>query len=95
MSDIVASAVKTLQTRMEGKSLPGSVKFVIRDEGTVFIDGDTVSDADADADCTMTANAETFEGILEGDVNPTAAFMTGRLKVEGDMGLAMKLGSIL
>jgi putative sterol carrier protein len=95
MSDIVVSAVKTLQARMEGKSLPGSVKFVIPDEGTVFIDGDTVSDADAEADCTMTASADTFEGILEGNVNPTAAFMMGKLKVEGDMGLAMKLGSIL
>ena len=33
--------------------------------------------------------------MLDGDVNPTTAFMSGRLKVDGDMGLAMKLGSIL
>ena len=33
--------------------------------------------------------------MLDGDINPTAAFMSGRLKVDGDMGLAMKLGSIL
>jgi putative sterol carrier protein len=95
MSDIVAKAVRTLQERMEGKSLPGSVKFVIAEEGAVLIDGDEVRAEDAPADCTMTASADVFEGILDGDVNPTAAFMTGRLKVEGDMGLAMKLGSIL
>ena len=33
--------------------------------------------------------------MLDGDLDPTAAFMSGRLKVDGDMGLAMKLGSIL
>jgi putative sterol carrier protein len=95
MSDIVASAVKTLQQKMEGKSVPGSVKFVIPGEGSIMIEGEEVRAEDGPADCTMTANADTFEGILDGDVNPTAAFMSGKLKVEGDMGLAMKLSSIL
>ena len=49
----------------------------------------------SDADCTLTASAETFEGMLSGEINPTAAFMSGQLKVDGDMGLAMKLGSVL
>jgi putative sterol carrier protein len=43
----------------------------------------------------MTASTDTFRGILEGDVNPTMAFMSGRLKIDGDMGLAMKLGTLL
>jgi putative sterol carrier protein len=43
----------------------------------------------------MIASAETFRGIIEGDVNPTMAFMTGKLKIEGNMGMAMKLGSAL
>ena len=43
----------------------------------------------------MTADAETFKGILDGDVNPTSAFMTGKLSVDGDMGQAMKLGAAL
>ena len=43
----------------------------------------------------MTASAETFQGILDGEVSPTAAFMSGQLKVDGDMGLAMKLGNVL
>ena len=95
MSDIVEKAVKTLQERLQGRLLPGSVRFVILDEGAVHIEGDTVTASDAPADTTMTASADTFEGILDGDINPTSAFMTGKLKVEGDMGLAMKLGSIL
>jgi putative sterol carrier protein len=53
------------------------------------------ADAGADADCTLTANAETFESLLAGDLDPTGAFMSGRLTVDGDMGLAMRLGSLL
>ena len=41
------------------------------------------------------ADADTFQGMLSGDVNPTSAFMTGGLKIDGDMGTAMKLGAIL
>jgi putative sterol carrier protein len=95
MSDIVASAVKALNARLDGEGLDGSVRFVIEDEGSVRIDEDGATESDADADCTMTASAETFQGILDGDISPTAAFMGGQLKVDGDMGLAMKLGSRL
>ena len=51
--------------------------------------------ADDEADVTLTASRETFEGMLSGDVNPTMAFMTGKLKVDGAMGTAMKLGALL
>jgi putative sterol carrier protein len=95
MSAIVDKAVNTLQQRMEGRDLPGTVKFVIDGEGSVLIDGSDVRADDGPADCTMTASADTFEGILDGDINPTAAFMTGKLKVDGDMSLAMKLGALL
>lgn len=95
MSEIVAKAVEALSARMEGESVPGTVKFVIEDEGMIMIEGAEVRAADEEADCTMVASAETFQGILEGDINPTSAFMSGKLRVEGDMGLAMKLGTIL
>jgi putative sterol carrier protein len=95
MSDIVASAVKALNARLDGEGLDGSVRFVIEDEGSVRIDDTGASASDAEADCTMTASADTFQGILDGEVSPTAAFMNGQLKVDGDMGLAMKLGSVL
>lgn len=95
MSEIVEKAVTALRKRMEGKSLPGTVRFVIADEGVVYIDGTEVSASEAPADTTLTANADVFQNILEGGLNPTAAFMSGRLKVEGDMGLAMKLASLL
>jgi putative sterol carrier protein len=95
MSDIVAAAVKALNERLSGGGIDGSVKFVIEDEGSVRIDEGGASADDGEADCTMTANAETFQSMLDGDLDPTAAFMSGRLTVDGDMGLAMKLGSLL
>ena len=50
---------------------------------------------DEEADVTLTADTDTFRAMLDGDLNPTAAFMTGRLRIEGDMGAAMRLGSAL
>lgn len=95
MSETITAAVNALNAKLDGEGIEGSVKFVIEEEGSLVIDENGARAADGDADCVMTASAETFRGILEGDVNPTAAFMSGALKVDGDMGLAMKLGSIL
>ena len=43
------------------------------------------------ADCTISTSEETFEKLASGEQNPTTAYMTGKLKVKGDMGAAMKL----
>jgi putative sterol carrier protein len=97
MSDIVAAAVEALNAKLDGEGIDGSVKLVIEDEGAVRLDADGASAADAaaEADCTLSADADTFRAIIDGALDPTSAFMSGRLRVEGDMGLAMKLGSIL
>ena len=68
---------------------------VIEGEGAVYIDASGARAADDAADVTLTASRETFEGLLSGDVNPTMAFMTGKLKVDGSMPTAMKLGALL
>ena len=44
-----------------------------------------------DADCTISATEETFAKIVAGESNPTSAYMTGKLKIAGDMGAALKL----
>ncbi|MEQ9695439.1 SCP2 sterol-binding domain-containing protein [Shimia sp. SDUM112013] len=95
MSDIVNAAVSALADKLAGDSFDGSAKFVIEGEGAIIIDGDGVRASDDDADVTMTADADTFQSILEGDLNPTAAFMSGKLSIDGDMGQAMKLGGVL
>lgn len=55
-------------------------------------DGDVqVAQSEADADCVVQASAETFEKIVRGKQNPATAVMLGKLKIEGDMSLALKL----
>ena len=93
MSDIVSKAVEILAEKIG--NFDGSVKFVIEDEGAIMLDGDGIRAGDEDAECTLTASSDTFEGILSGNVNATTAFMTGKLKLDGDMGQAMRLGGVL
>ncbi|MDG1472676.1 MAG: SCP2 sterol-binding domain-containing protein [Ascidiaceihabitans sp.] len=95
MSDIIDQAVVALNEKLAGSKFDGSAKFDIQGEGGVIIDGDGARASDEDADVTLSADVETFQGILSGDTNPTSAFMTGKLSVDGDMGMAMKLASVL
>jgi putative sterol carrier protein len=53
--------------------------------------GVTVDEGDTGGDCTISTSSETFEKIQSGEQNPTAAYMSGKLKIKGDMGAAMKL----
>ena len=54
----------------------------------------TVSEGASDADCTFSTTEENFEKIVAGEQNPTTAYMTGKLKIKGDIGAAMKLQKI-
>ena len=56
------------------------------DDGTV-----TVTEGAGEADCTISASEETLVKIARGEANPTTAYMTGKLKIQGDMGAALKL----
>ncbi|MCM2561393.1 SCP2 sterol-binding domain-containing protein [Lutimaribacter sp. EGI FJ00015] len=95
MSDVIEAAVSALNEKMSGADFDGTAKFVIEGEGAVVIDSDGARASDEETDVTLTADADTFQSMLSGDINPTAAFMSGKLTVDGDMGLAMKLGSVL
>ena len=61
---------------------------------TVAVDDGAVKVTEGDAggaDCTISASDETFQKIANGEQNATSAYMTGKLKIKGDMGAAMKL----
>ena len=95
MSDVVNGAIASLNEKISAGDFDSSIKIEIEGEGALMIDSDGVRADDGDADCTMTADADTLKGMLDGSVNPTAAFMGGQLKVDGDMSVAMKLGALL
>ncbi|MGI9396194.1 MAG: SCP2 sterol-binding domain-containing protein, partial [Paracoccaceae bacterium] len=61
----------------------------------IMIDAAGVRAGDEEAEVTLRANTETFQDILAGDLDPASAFMSGRLTIDGDMGVAMQLGSAL
>ncbi|SMX33581.1 SCP2 sterol-binding domain-containing protein [Actibacterium lipolyticum] len=94
MSDVIEAAVKALNEKMDG-GFDGTAKFMIEGEGAIVVDESGARASDDDAEVTLTADAETFQAMMTGDLNPTAAFMTGKLSVDGDMGLAMKLGTVI
>lgn len=95
MSDIVTQAVEALNAKMGGTAFDGSAKFSIEGEGSIIIDEGGARASDEDADVTLSASTEVFKAILDGEMNPTTAFMTGKLSVDGDMGQAMKLAGVL
>ncbi len=94
MSETIDAAVAALNEKIAG-GFDGTAKFVIEDAGAIMMDAGGARAGDEDADVTLIADQDTFRAILDGDLNPTSAFMSGRLKIDGDMGAAMRLGSVL
>ena len=76
----------------------GSIKFEVDGQG-IIIDGkgdtNTVSASNGEADCTISLTAEVLEKLRDGDLNPMMAVMGGQIIITGDMGLAMKVQSLM
>lgn len=83
----------------EDSGLGARVKFDFGADGVVFLDAaqtpNVVSNEDAEADCTIRMSLDDFVEMGKGELSPTMAFMMGKLKVDGDLGLAMKLQGLL
>lgn len=97
-------SVEEIKAQLEQKmalaaGLNAKVKFDFGDDGILFVDATqsppVVSEDDEEADTTFVCSTEVFKGIANGTQDPTMAFMMGKLKIKGSMGLAMKLNSIL
>ena len=89
---------ETLETRVDPAKAAGlnaSYRFDIDGAGSWLVEVDdgkvSVSENGGDADTIISTSAETFMKIASGEQNPTSAYMSGKLKVSGDMGQAMKL----
>ena len=89
---------ETLESRVDGdkaKGMTASYKFDIDGSGSWHVDVDdgkvTVTEDGGGAEFTISTSNKAFPQIANREQNPTAAYMSGKLKVKGDMGQAMKL----
>ncbi len=92
----ITARVKELSSNSSGK-IESKIKFVFND-GCIFID-DTVNptiinNEDHEADCTITIDNDDFEKILNKEMDSMEAFMSGKMKIGGEMTVAMKLSSL-
>jgi putative sterol carrier protein len=83
-----------IRSQVESSGFEKSVKFET-DGGVLVIDGTSISTTDAPTDCTIKLSLSDLEDMVAGDLNPTSAFMQGKIKVEGDMSVAMALSSLI
>src|SRR5690242_10103360 len=98
MAQSVKEFFESLPSRADASKTAGmnnTYVFDIQGAGTWTVavrDGKVdVTEGAGDADTTFSTSAENFERIVNGEQNPTTAYMTGKLKVKGDMSAAMKL----
>ena len=98
MSETVQEFFQNLESRADSSKTEGmtnSYVFDIDGAGQWKVDVDdgkvSVAEGGGDADATISASEEVFQKIIAGEQNATSAYMTGKLKIKGDMGAAMKL----
>ena len=84
-----------IKSKAAGSGFGRSVKFDLGDDGAVLVNGETVSTDGGDAECTIALSKDDMESIMSGDLDATSAFMQGKLKVDGDMSVAMQLSQVL
>lgn len=92
----VDEITQRLRQALEGRAgLGKSLKVDFKGEGFIHVDGTTVTNADDPADCTVVISRDDLEALAKGTLDPMAAMMRGRLKIKGDMAVAMQLQSLL
>ena len=95
----LAALTEAVRARIAAaEPLNARVKFDLGADGLIVVDATgrepRAGNADAPADTTLTMSAEVLRRLLDGTLDPTLAYMTGKLKVEGSMGVALKLTSM-
>jgi len=96
----LAEVTEKMRERVgESSGLNATVKFDFGDDGVLYVDGESapnaVTNEDKDAQCTIKIALADFIAMGKGELDPMTAFMMGKLKVSGDMGVAMKLQKVL
>lgn len=92
----LAELTTKVQSVIAGAGFDKKVKFDFGPVGKLLIDGPSgsVTNEDGAADATISVGFDDFLKLAQGALDPMNAFMTGKLKVAGDMSVAMKLQTI-
>lgn len=84
---------------IEFSPLKACVLFDFGDGGAILVDASAsppeIHEETGEADCTIRVTVENLEKLMTGAMNPTLAYTLGRLKIDGSMGLAMKVANLL
>ncbi|SNR36816.1 SCP2 sterol-binding domain-containing protein [Puniceibacterium sediminis] len=91
LEDIAAK----MQRGLDKHPLADSLKFDCGAAGAITLSGGTARLADDAADCTIRISEDNLEKLIGGKLNPMTAFAMGKIKVSGDMSVAMKLSQLL
>jgi putative sterol carrier protein len=93
---------KTLPARAGSRgarALDASYRFEVDGAGSWRVESDgeklVVTESDLPADCVIRTDEQTFLRIVRGEQSPMGAYMTGKVKVQGDLGLALRLRDVL
>jgi putative sterol carrier protein len=96
----LATMTEAIRSKVGADSgLEATLKFDMGADGVIVIDAasipNTVSNDNVDTDCTVGISLENLQAMLDGDLEPASGFMAGKLKVSGDMGVAMRLQRVI
>ncbi|NVO07101.1 MAG: SCP2 sterol-binding domain-containing protein [Rhodoferax sp.] len=94
------SATQAIRTKVgDDSGLDATLRFDLGEDGSIVIDGkstpNSVSNESIATDCTVAITLDNLQAMLDGDLDPVAGFMSGKLQVSGDMSVAMRLQRVI
>ncbi|WP_171212119.1 SCP2 sterol-binding domain-containing protein [Ruegeria sp. HKCCA5426] len=92
---MLQSIADDIQKNLVGKSFEGSLKFDCGDDGVIVLSDNQATTHDRETDCTIRISQKNLTKLLTGKLNPMTGVALGKLKISGNMGVAMKLGQLL
>ena len=95
MSETDDDIPQEMRDRVAASDFDHVMKFDCGDDGVLVINRKEVTREDMEADCTIRISRKNLEKLMKGDLNPMTAFLTGKIKVDGDVSVAMQLQSLM